>query len=209
MRKLANDPIKRVVQIGGVLLSIEWPKGSTRTWKNSDFKRKMFSDYGYIRGSEGADGEELDVYVNTDIGLNTTPEKVYEIEQTKKDTGEFDEHKYMVGFNSSSESADCFLKHMDPGNFGGINEMTWDEFLNLVPESAKIQKTAELGKQQRAMLVELTELPKEMKDGTNCGNCMFVKLPEQMCEHPLVNQKVSPEMCCVHWQNPKAKLVKV
>ena len=43
-----NDPIQKVVDFKGIQIDVEWPKGSTREYKQSNFKKLMLCDYGYI-----------------------------------------------------------------------------------------------------------------------------------------------------------------
>lgn len=133
MYKEANDPIQKVVQIKGIIILVEWPKGSTRTWKGSDYKRKMRCDYGYIRGTEGADGEELDVYVGDDLESDV----VFKIEQLKRN-GSYDEDKYMVGFSTEEEAREMFALHMPEDQMGDVGEMSLEEFRELCPREARV-----------------------------------------------------------------------
>lgn len=52
---------------------------------------------------------------------------------------------------------------------------------------------------KRAKEVDLITLPIDI-DGTNCGNCRFVK--NRFCTHPRVNQRVNNRMCCILWSRP-------
>jgi hypothetical protein len=126
----AEDPIKKSCDFDGIQIDIEWPKGSIRTWKGSDYKRKMYADYGRIPSTIGADKEEVDVYV----GDNRDSRKVFEVTQVRKDTGDFDEAKYILGADSLEEAQELYLAHMDQENFGGIVEMPWSEFKRLVDD---------------------------------------------------------------------------
>ncbi len=86
------------VKVDGMDVTIENPKGSTRSGKDADGKEwsvKMNYTYGYIRGTKGVDGDHIDVYLNDKPG-----DKVYVVDQIDQKTGEFDEHKVMYGFNS-------------------------------------------------------------------------------------------------------------
>lgn len=138
----ANDPLKKIIEINGVKVGIEWPKGSTRTWKHlpgNDYEKLMKADYGYIRQTEGEDGEEIDVYA----GPDRDSDLAFVVTQLDKKTGEYDEDKIMLGYSSEAEAKASYLEHMEKAHFGGIKKMSWDEFLKLVPKSQRVkEKTA-------------------------------------------------------------------
>ena len=54
----------------------------------------MPATYGYIRRTEGADGDQVDVYV----GPEPAAETVFIVDQVDADTKAFDEHKAFIGF---------------------------------------------------------------------------------------------------------------
>lgn len=138
----ANDPLKKIIEINGVKVGIEWPKGSTRTWKHlpgNDYEKLMKADYGYIRQTEGEDGEEIDVYA----GPKRDSDLAFVVTQLDKKTGEYDEDKIMLGYGSEAEAKASYLEHMEKAHFGGIKKLSWDEFLKLVPKSQRAkEKTA-------------------------------------------------------------------
>jgi hypothetical protein len=111
IEKQANDPIKKSISIAGLDIGIEWLKGETREYKSKTtgghFSQKMKADYGYIKRTKDADGEELDVYV----GPNRQSDKVFVIKQLKDD-GSFDEHKVMLGYDSADDAKSSYLEHM-------------------------------------------------------------------------------------------------
>jgi len=111
-------------------ISIENDKGSTRTNKDPDakpFSVEMKNHYGYIRGVEGFDKDKLDVFLGPEAA---TARKVYVVDQVNPETGEFDEHKVMHGFNSAEEAQQAYHDNYEPGwkGFGAVTEMTLDEF---------------------------------------------------------------------------------
>lgn len=73
-------------------------------------------------------------------------------------------------------------------------------FISLEEENSEKDKS----RLERAKAADLITLPKDV-EGTNCGNCQYVRLEDQYCTHPEVDQKVSPKMCCAFWDNPGAK----
>lgn len=85
---------------------IENPKGSMRYGGEGAqaWQVVMPADYGYIRCTRGADEEQVDCYV----GPDPSSPLVFIIDQNHLDTGEFDEHKVMLGFSSSIEARNCY-----------------------------------------------------------------------------------------------------
>ncbi|EJX10849.1 hypothetical protein EVA_00451, partial [gut metagenome] len=58
------------VQIGNFDISIENPAGSTRSGVDANGKKwetKMQNTYGYMRGTEGVDGDHIDVFLANDM----------------------------------------------------------------------------------------------------------------------------------------------
>ena len=60
----------------------------------------MLYDYGYFDDIMGADGQELDVYINPD----TRTDKIFRITQLNVKTQEFDEYKIMLNFESIDDA---------------------------------------------------------------------------------------------------------
>ena len=70
------------------------------------FKAKQYADYGAILGTKDADGMNTDVMV----GPHKDSEKAYIIDQRKHDSGKFDEHKVMLGFNKRKKAIKAYTK---------------------------------------------------------------------------------------------------
>lgn len=109
-------------------ISIENRKGSVRRGVGDDgeeWETKMKHPYGYIRGTEGPDGDAVDVFV----GPNEDAAYAYVIHSNNPETGEFDEDKVMLGFNSSKRAKEVFMQHYDdPKFFGGIDAIPMWQF---------------------------------------------------------------------------------
>src|SRR5574343_851210 len=86
----------------------------------------MAHHYGYIKGTVGNDNDHVDVF----IGDNPESEKVFVVNQIYQDTGKFDEHKVLLGFNSLAEAKAGYLVNYEKGWKGGddIVKMTMDAF---------------------------------------------------------------------------------
>lgn len=140
-QKEAGNYKKGHVRVDGYDISIEQPKGSVRRGTDKDgnaWESEMHNTYGYIRGTEGTDGDHIDIF------LSDNPEQgnVYVIDQVNPETGEFDEHKVMYGFNSIEEAKDAYLSNYEKGwkGLGTITETTKDEFKKWVNSSHRKTK---------------------------------------------------------------------
>ena len=97
------------VEIDGLQISIENPKGSMRRGKDPNgtpWEIEMKNTYGYIKGTTGVDGDKIDVFLSD----NPTDGDVYVVDQYNTD-GTFDEHKVMYGFTSASEAEVAYLSN--------------------------------------------------------------------------------------------------
>lgn len=101
------------IWIQGLNISIENKKGSKRGEKDQHGKKwqvKMPAPYGYIRGTIGADGMQVDVY----LGKHPNSTTVWVIDQDEVTTsGEnkgFDEHKVMLGYRKLKPALRDWLK---------------------------------------------------------------------------------------------------
>lgn len=125
---LANRKLHKRLKFRGLDISIENRKGSIRQGVGTDgkpWKTKLTYDYGYARMTEGVDGDHVDVF----IGPNENADNVYVIHTKDIKTGDFDEDKCMLGFNSASEAKKAFLENYDnPDFFLGMDTMSFDKF---------------------------------------------------------------------------------
>lgn len=139
-QKEAGNYKKGHVKVDGFDITIENPKGSVRSGKDSDGKEwsvTMNNDYGYIRGTEGVDGDHIDVF------LSDNPEQgnVYVIDQVNQKTGEFDESKVMYGFNSLEEAKDAYLSNFEKGwKVGVVSGVSKEEFRKWIESSVRKTK---------------------------------------------------------------------
>ena len=115
-QKEAGNYKKGHVQVGAFDITIEQPEGSIRRGTDADGKQwesKMHNTYGYIRGTEGVDGDHIDVFLSNDIDV-WNGRKVYVVDQYNPD-GTFDEHKVMLGFNDMDEAKGDYLANYEKG----------------------------------------------------------------------------------------------
>lgn len=128
-------------RIDGYNVSIENPKGSVRRGKDADGKAwetEMQNDYGYIRGTEGVDGDHIDVF------LSDTPEEgdVFVVDQINPETGKFDEHKVMYGFPDMESAKRAYLSNYSKGwqGLGTITHVSKADFKKWIQSSTRKTK---------------------------------------------------------------------
>lgn len=128
------------MKIDGYDVTIENPKGSVRSGKDADgneWSVIMNNDYGYIRGTEGVDGDHIDVF------LSDNPETgdVFVIDQVNPD-GTFDEHKVMYGFKSALAAKRAYMANYSKGwtGLGNITRVSKEEFKKWVNSSHRKTK---------------------------------------------------------------------
>ena len=127
-------------KVDGYNVSIENVKGSVRRGKSADgteWQTTMQNDYGYIRGTQGVDGDHIDVF------LSDTPDEgdVFVVDQVNED-GSFDEHKVMYGFPSEEAARDAYLSNYEQGwtGLGAITHVSKEEFKKWIGSSKRKTK---------------------------------------------------------------------
>ena len=138
-QKEAGNYKKGHIKINGFDVTIEQPAGSVRSGKDVNGKEwsvTMSNTYGYIRGTEGVDGDHIDVFLGPDMNSDM----VYVVDQVNTD-GSFDEHKVMMGFSSLEDARSAYLSNYEEGwqGVGNITGVALDEFKKWIDSS--IRKT--------------------------------------------------------------------
>lgn len=113
-QKEAGNYKKGHVRVGAFNITIEQPKGSVRSGVDANGKKwetTMQNTYGYIRGTEGVDGDHIDVFLSDEID-GWDGSKVFVVDQYNED-GSFDEHKVMLGFNTTTDAYGAYLSNYD------------------------------------------------------------------------------------------------
>lgn len=113
------------IKLGGLDVSVENPQGSVRRGVDEDGKaweNQLQHHYGYIRGTEGADGDHVDAFIRPG-----TPEDyagpVFIVDQRNPRTGKFDEHKVLLGFDSPEEAEAAYRGNYAP-DWDGLGYLT-------------------------------------------------------------------------------------
>lgn len=141
----AGNYKKAHVKVQGLDLSIENPKGSIRTNKDPNGPKwsvEMPADYGYIRRTEGADGDQVDFY----LGPNPESDFVLVVNQVDPETAAFDEHKIILGTNDIADAAILYTNGFSDGKgarrLGSFTPMTMAEFKAWLKEGDLSKPTA-------------------------------------------------------------------
>lgn len=125
------------VDLHGLDVTIEVPKGGERRGidkTGAEWEREVSDHYGYIRRTEGADGEQVDVYLGPQA--HDADAKVFVIEQNKPGTTRFDEHKAMIGYDTGRAARQSYEANFpkDFKTFRNIREMSIDDFKQWVKD---------------------------------------------------------------------------
>ena len=152
-QKAAGNYKKDHIRIHGLMVTIENRRGSERSGKDPDGKPwsvKMPAHYGYIKRTEGADGDHVDVYV----GPNPMSDKAYIINQNDLGSGKFDEHKVILGCHSYDEAKALYHKGFSDGHgverIGSIVEKTIPQLKEWLKGDTTVKARALGGRISRA-----------------------------------------------------------
>lgn len=116
----------------GLDISVENVRGSVRRGTDKDghpWSTVMHWDYGYVRRTEGVDGDHVDCYIGPDIHAR----KAYIVRQNDPTTGEYDEDKVMLGFSTARDAVESYLMQYDrPGFYGGLDAVSLEDFKRML-----------------------------------------------------------------------------
>jgi len=122
-QKKAGNYKKAHKSVQGLDVSIETAKGQVRT--GPGWKRTMKDDYGYIKRTEGKDGDQVDVF----LGENLDSDSVFIIDQVKESGRGFDEHKVMIGYRNKLDAHRGYKRNYPKGwKVGPMTEMSMADF---------------------------------------------------------------------------------
>lgn len=147
-QKEAGNYQKGHILINGLDISIENPVGSKRTGIDRDGKKwsiTMKHHYGYIKRTIGADEEHIDLFVKDHTPADYDG-PVFVVDQVHPDTGEFDEHKVMLGFATEEEARTAYASNYakDWKGLAAITEMPFEGFKDWTREEKQDEPVAEI-----------------------------------------------------------------
>lgn len=127
-QKEAGNYKKGNLTFCGFAIAIENPKGSNRTGidpNGNEWSIELKNHYGDIRGTMGADGDPIDIF----LGDNDKATRAFIVNQTDE-SGNFDEHKVMLGFDNAGEAIHAYLDNYEDGwnNYSEIVDMSTFDF---------------------------------------------------------------------------------
>ncbi len=138
-QKEAGNYAKDHTRFAGLGITIENKKGSARSGIGGDGKRwsvDLPADYGYIKGTEGADGDHVDCY----IGPDDDAPYAWVINQMDLHPRRFDEHKVMLGFRSRADAVETYKRGFSDGKgaqrIGSVRTIPMSVFPKWVKSSA-------------------------------------------------------------------------
>lgn len=134
-QKINNDYKTGDFKLLGLNICIENPEGSVRAGidENGDsWSNKMTAHYGYIDGTKGNDGDEIDCFVKPGID-DSFDGHIYIIDQVDED-GELDEHKVIIGAEDRNEAKKIYLSNYadDWNGLGQIHAVSLDDFKEML-----------------------------------------------------------------------------
>jgi GGDEF domain-containing protein/protein-L-isoaspartate O-methyltransferase len=136
----AGNYQKGHINVQGLNISIENPAGSTRSGTDQDGKPwsvDMAHHYGYIKGTVGVDKDHIDTFVKEGTDHQAANDKVFVVDQIDHKTGQMDEHKVMIGFDTVAAAREGYLANYDKTGeqrIGALTETTMPEFKTWLKE---------------------------------------------------------------------------
>lgn len=120
------------IRLGGLDISIENPEGSERKGVDKSGKPwsvTMRSHYGYLKRTEGKDGDHVDVFVKPGTEAVADDAPVFVIDQNGEN-GRFDEHKVMLGWRTGAEARAAYMANYSKGwtGFSAVTKMPLAQF---------------------------------------------------------------------------------
>jgi hypothetical protein len=135
-QKHAGNYKKHHLKLHGLDIAIENPKGSERNGVDPSGKpwsSILPAHYGYVKRTEGAVGDHVDVYV----GPHEDSDQVFVVDQKTLD-GEFDEHKCIFGALSLTQAKELYLSGFSDGKahqrLGQITPVKVEDFKQWLKE---------------------------------------------------------------------------
>lgn len=117
----------------GLDINIENPAGTYR--RGFGWKTLMRFHYGEILGTEGVDGDPIDIFIPPHAPTSTR--FVYVIHQRNPKTKEYDEDKIIAGVPNIREAMRVYSMHYDKPNeyIGPITKWSIDDLMRVLRET--------------------------------------------------------------------------
>jgi hypothetical protein len=143
----------------GLPIGIENRKGSVRSGVDADgkpWRTVMKMPYGFLKGTKGADGEPIDVYV----GPHKDATHAFVVHQHKHTGKGYDEDKIMLGLRNLKEAIKGYLQHYNHKKFlGPVKAVPMERLKELLSSDKKLVKISSMDTAMWAGFVdELTKI---------------------------------------------------
>jgi hypothetical protein len=105
------------INIAGLPVTVATPRGALRRGidrQGVPWEVMMPVDYGHVKRTEGADEEQVDIYIGP-LAHEATLHPVWIVDQCDADSGAWDEHKCMIGFPDAITARQAYLKGFSDG----------------------------------------------------------------------------------------------
>jgi len=133
----------------GFNITIENPKGSVRSGISPEgvpWQTEMKDHYGYFKGTLGKDKDQLDVFLNPDAKESNTD--VFVVNQVNPETGDFDEHKIMLGYANENEAVNAYNRNYEEGwsGLGSVCKLDMGHFRDKINSGGRFNNNVEVVK---------------------------------------------------------------
>lgn len=212
-QKIAGNYKKAPLRIHGMQISIENPVGSVRSslpGATEQWETVMQHHYGYIRGTVGNDKDHVDAY----IGPKPQATRAFVVDQIHPKTGNFDEHKIMLGFASQEAAVEAYNSGFSDGTgasrMGAITPMPIGELKKWVfnkenTSKALTYKAPEVAKFEKPT-AEVTHIAKAAGDAAFDSEeqvrKLLIKHPNGHAEYDAIVKAAKAAEDAVHEANP-------
>lgn len=183
--RAGNYPKGHVV-VAGLHVSIETPMGGIRRGVGRDgvpWAVRMPADYGYVKSTEGADGDHLDVYLGSQAH-RAGECAVWVVDQVDADTRAFDEHKAMLGFPDYGAMRRAYVDAFSDGRgaerMGAVTAMDLEGFREWLAADTSAPLAYVPPKDASALLPPTGAFPSSMDDvwdSRACKSCGVHDVP--------------------------------
>ena len=147
----------------GLPIAVENRKGDVRKGVDKDgkpWRTVMKAPYGFVKGTKGADGEEVDCYV----GPEKDAPHAFVVHQRQHDGKTYDEDKVILGVKDRVEARRLYLEHYNSKRFlGPIKTVAMERLKELFSTGKKLVKISSGGADAWTGFVQ--ELSKQLGQG--------------------------------------------
>lgn len=174
--------------IAGLNISIENPAGSIRSGTDNngnDWSIRMNNHYGYIKGTTGKDKDHLDCFIKVGLSPNTEIDKVHIVNQKNPESGEFDEHKVMIGWDDRKSARKAYYTEYEKGWSGVLSVVTMpiNRFKEWCKDKKKTKEPAPSYNNQEKLEKQSGEDNKADTHGTNQEGYIAVDLDGTLAKY--------------------------